>query len=118
MDHTNNREVEPVAHVPDDDKVDHICPKCGADLFVVGIVEVLSGGYSETEIHFEDGKVKFGVTETGDFDEQWALCRKCGGNVEHTAIMIIEAFKELHPPKAIFQLFHILRQYWRLHLYC
>lgn len=95
----DSREVEPVAHVPDDEKVDNICPKCGADLFVVGVVEVLSGGYSETEIHFENGKVKSGVTETMDFDEQWALCSKCRGRVEHTAAAIIEAFKELHPPK-------------------
>lgn len=95
----DSREVEPVAHVPDDEKVDNICPKCGADLFVVGVVEVLSGGYSETEIHFENGKVKSSVTETMDFDEQWALCSKCRGRVEHTAAAIIEAFKELHPPK-------------------
>ncbi len=77
----------------------NICPNCGADLFEVGVVEAISGGYSETEIHFVDGGVKSGVTETMDFDEQWALCSKCRGRVEHTAAAMIEAFKELHPPK-------------------
>ncbi|MFZ2412441.1 MAG: hypothetical protein WAW23_12785 [Candidatus Methanoperedens sp.] len=99
MDHINNREVEPVAHVPDDDKVDNICHTCGADLFVVGVIEVLLGGYSEAKIHFENGEVKPGATETMDFNEQRALCGKCRGNVEHTAIVLIDAFKELYPPK-------------------
>jgi hypothetical protein len=95
----DSREVELVAHVPDDEKVDNICPKCGADLFVAGVVEVLSDGYSETGIHFENGGVKSDAIETTDFDEQWALCSKCRVRVEHTAAAIIEAFKELHPPK-------------------
>ncbi len=95
----DSREVEPVAHVPDDEKVDNICPECGADLFVVGIVEVLSGGYSETEICFEDSKTKVGRSDIQDFDEQWALCGKCKERIEYTAATIIDEFEKLHPPK-------------------
>jgi len=95
----DSREVEPVAHVPDDDKVDHICPICSADLFKVGVVEGLSGGYSETEIYFENGEVKTGQTDVQNFDEQWALCGNCKERIEYTAVDIIDAFKELYPPK-------------------
>lgn len=98
MEPINDREADPVAHVPDDDKVNNICPNCGADLFIVGVIEVLSGGYSEAEIHFENSNVEPGATDTKDFDEQWALCGKCRGRIGHTAAAIIEAFKELHPP--------------------
>lgn len=77
----------------------NICPNCGADLFEVGVVEAISGGYSETEIHFVDGKTKIGTTNIKDFDEQWALCRKCCKRIEYTAADIIEAFENLYPPK-------------------
>lgn len=99
MNPINSREIEPVANVPDDDKVDHICPKCGADLFKVGIVEVLSGGYSETEICFEDSKMKAGRPDVQNFDEQWALCGKCKERIEYTAVTIIDEFEMLYPPK-------------------
>lgn len=95
----DSREVEPVAPVPDDEKVDNICPGCGADLFVVGVIEVLSGGRSETKIRFMNDGVKPDITEIMDFDEQWALCGKCRVQVDHTAVAIIDAFKELHPPE-------------------
>jgi alkyl hydroperoxide reductase subunit AhpF len=45
----------------------NICPHCGADLFEVGVVEAISGGYSETEIHFENGEKKTGITVIEDF---------------------------------------------------
>jgi hypothetical protein len=75
----------------------NICPHCGADLFDVGIVEAISGGYSETEIHFENGEKKTGITNIENFDEQWALCGKCKGRIEYTAADVIEAFENLHP---------------------
>lgn len=46
MDLNNNKFVEPVASVPDDEPIIHTCPRCGADLFEVGVVEAISGGYS------------------------------------------------------------------------
>ena len=79
----------------------NICPNCGADLFEVGVVEAVSGGYSETEIYFVDGKTKIGTTGIQDFDEQWALCRKCCKRIEYTAADIIEAFENLHQQKAV-----------------
>jgi hypothetical protein len=99
MDLINNRQVEPVAPVSDDDQTDHICPDCGANLFEVGVVEAISGGYSETEIHFENGEKKTGITVIEDFDEQWALCGKCNERIEYTAAAIIEAFEELRTQK-------------------
>jgi hypothetical protein len=75
----------------------NICPKCGADLFEVGVVEAISGGYSETEIHFVDGKTEIGTTGIQDFDEQWALCRKCCKRIEYSAADVIEAFEKLYP---------------------
>jgi transcription elongation factor Elf1 len=95
----NTKFVEPVAPVPDDDQTDHICPHCGADLFEVGVVEAISGGYSQTEIHFENGEKKTGITVIEDFDEQWALCGKCNERIECTAANVIEAFEALNPPK-------------------
>jgi len=91
----NNKFVEPVTPVQDDDHINHICPHCGVDLFEVGVVEAISGGYSETEIHFENGKKKTGITVIEDFDEQWALCGKCNERIEHTAAAVIEAFENL-----------------------
>jgi len=93
MDLNNNKFVEPVASVPDDEPIIHICPHCGANLFEVGVVEAISGGYSETEIHFENGEKKTGITVIEDFDEQWALCGKCNERIECTAAAIIEAFE-------------------------
>ena len=96
MDPNNSKFVEPVAPVPDDDQIDHICPicpECGADLFEVGVVEAISGGYSETEIHFENGEKKTGITVIEDFDEQWALCGKCNERIECTAAAVIESFE-------------------------
>jgi hypothetical protein len=84
--------VEPVAPVPDDDHVSHICQHCGADLFEVGVTEAIVGGYSETEIRFVNGKTETGVTSIQNFDEQWALCGKCNERIEYTAGDIIEAF--------------------------
>ena len=75
----------------------NICPHCGADLFEVGVVEAISGGYSETEIHFKNGEKKTGITVIQDFDEQWALCGKCKERIEYTALDVIEAFEILHP---------------------
>ncbi len=88
--------VEPVAPVPDDYHVSHICQHCGADLFEVGVTEAIAGGYSETEIRFVDGKIETGVTSIQDFDEQWALCGRCKGRIEYTAGDIIEAFGNQH----------------------
>ena len=99
MDLNKNKFVEPVAPVPNDDQTDQICPHCGADLFEVGVVEAISGGYSETEIHFENGEKKTGITVIEDFDEQWALCGKCNERIEYTASDVIEAFEHLHPPE-------------------
>ncbi len=76
----------------------NICPNCGADLFEVGVVEAISGGYLETEIHFVDGKKKIATTGIQDFDEQWALCRKCSKRIEYSAAEVIEAFEKLYPP--------------------
>ena len=92
MNLNKNKFVEPVAPVLDDD-VNHICPHCGADLFEVGVVEAISGGYSETKIHFENGEKKTGITVIEDFDEQWALCGKCNERIEYTAAAVIEAFE-------------------------
>lgn len=98
---------EPHIEIEDDgDASVSVCPKCSADLFEVGIIEGLSGGYSETEIHFVNGKVETGITSVQDFDEQWALCGKCGERVEHPAIDIIEAFERLHPPESTQSLDH------------
>ncbi len=77
----------------------NLCPHCGADMFDVGVIEAISGGYSETEIHFENGETKTGITNIHDFDEQWALCGKCKERIEYTAIDVIEAFEILHPPE-------------------
>ena len=97
MDLDNNKFVEPVAPVPDDEPISHICQHCGADLFEVGVVEAISGGYSETEIHFGNGEKKTGITVIEDFDEQWALCGKCNERIECTAAAVIEAFENMHP---------------------
>jgi len=77
----------------------NICPHCGADMFEEGVVEAISGGYSETEIHFGNGETKTGITNIHDFDEQWALCGKCKERIEYTAVDVIEAFEILHPPQ-------------------
>ncbi len=73
----------------------NICPKCRADLFEVGVVEVIVGGYAETYITFTNGKKETGTTEIQNFDEQWALCGKCNERIEHTAVDVIDAFEEL-----------------------
>ena len=85
----NIKFVEPVTSVTDDEQIIHICPHCGADLFEVGVVEAISGGYSETEIHFENGEKKTSITVIEDFDEQWALCGKCNERIEYTAANVI-----------------------------
>lgn len=74
----------------------NICPHCGADLFEVGVVEAISGGYSETEIHFVGGKTEIGTTDVQDFDEQSGLCTMCRKDIKHTAVEIIEAFEAAH----------------------
>jgi hypothetical protein len=86
-------------HVEVDDPPINICPKCGADLFDVGVKEVIVGGYSETGICFADSKAEIGITSIQDFDEQWALCGKCNEQIEYTAGDVIEAFEHLHPPE-------------------
>lgn len=91
-------EINNEPHVEIDDKVcpANICSECGADLFTVGIIEALAGGYSETEISFEDGKVDIGLTHVQDFDEQWILCGKCGKHIDRSASAVIDAFEDLH----------------------
>ncbi len=73
----------------------NICPKCGADLFKVGVTEATAGGYSETEIRFENGEALKGFTDVQNFDEQWTICGNCGARLsDRTASDVIRAYEK------------------------
>lgn len=86
---TNN---EPHIEMDDDERQINICPKCGADLYEVGLVEAIAGGYAETEITFKNGEADIGLTYIQNCDEQWIICGECGGRINRSASQLIDAY--------------------------
>ena len=58
-----------------------LCPHCGANLLECGIVEVLEGATTNTEITFSKGSTTYGETLCDELTNQWIVCMCCNKDI-------------------------------------